>query len=82
MLFFTNNTERNPLIIFPNKIIKKVKKYVFVKVIFVSYHSVFRWPVFDIRAILIFLEIPFVAKILRRKKNNNIYIYFFRNNNI
>ena len=37
-------TESNPLIIFPNKIIKKFKNHVFVKVIFVLYRSVFQWP--------------------------------------
>ena len=35
LLFFTYNTEKDPLIIFPNKIIKNYKKHVFVKVIFV-----------------------------------------------
>ena len=32
ILFFTRNTEKNPLIIFPNEMIKKLRKHAFVKV--------------------------------------------------
>ena len=47
-LFFTRNTEKNPTIIFPNRI-KKLKKktmhlVIKIKVIFVLHHSIFQRP--------------------------------------
>ena len=38
MLFLTCNIEKNPLIVFPNKITENFKKHAFVKVTFVSYY--------------------------------------------
>ena len=48
MLFFTRNTEKNPLIIFPNKMMENLKEHAFVKVIFVLYRSVFQFLNFSV----------------------------------